>query len=259
MRLKIYSCFFILLFLFTLPSCDESADNSVIPATSSQTIVVVTDSVDDSHGTLYCFERQNSTANWEMVGEEMPVVVGENGLGWGEGLEKPTNLFDYSAKQEGDGRSPAGIFNLSLVFGRTPKDQMSDLKMPYLPLTEGIECVDDQNSKYYNQIVDRDEIGSENVDWKSSEKMYHYDTCYELGVFVDHNLNPPKKGFGSCIFLHIWSDPDDSTAGCTAMEQINMYEIAQWLDIEKQPVLIQLTKRSYQSVLEEWGLPDINQ
>jgi hypothetical protein len=42
------------------------------------------------------------------------------------------------------------------------------------------------------------------------------------------------------------------------MKQTNMHKIAQWLDIEKHPLLIQLTKEAYQSVLEEWGLPDIN-
>ena len=146
---------------------------------------------------------------------------------------------------------------MSFVFGHKPEDQMSGLKMPYIHITEQTECVDDVNSEYYNQVVNRDEIEPESIDWESSEKMYNYDTCYELGVFVDHNLNPPKKGFGSCIFLHIWTDPEDSTAGCTAMEQISMNEIAYWLNIEKQPVLIQLTKQSYQSVLEEWGLPKI--
>jgi len=40
---------------------------------------------------------------------------------------------------------------------------------------------------------------------------------YRLGVFVEHNTKPRRAGFGSCIFLHIWSGPTEPTIGCTAM------------------------------------------
>ena len=175
----------------------------------------------------------------------------------GSGIHDSSNIFNYPIKKEGDGRSPAGIFNLSLVFGYETEDQMANLKMPYLQITDMAECIDDVNSEYYNQIVQRDEI--ENVDWESSEKMKSYDVYYQLGVVVDHNCDPIKKEDGSCIFLHNWLNPNETMAGCTAMDPIQMKEIVDWLNIDRQPILIQLTKQSYNALVEEWELPIITQ
>ena len=54
-------------------------------------------------------------------------------------------------KAEGDGRSPAGVFPLGRGFGFAPASEASWLKLPYLPVVEGIECVDDSASTVYNQ------------------------------------------------------------------------------------------------------------
>jgi len=110
---------------------------------------------------------------------------------------------------------------------------------------------------YYNQIISRKNFDISDVDWKSSEKMYYYNIYYKLGVFVDQNSDPVEYGFGSCIFLHNWDNPNEAMAGCTAMHPQKMKEIVRWLDIEKHPILIQLTKQSYISVMEKWKLPDI--
>ena len=258
MRLKKYSYYFILSFLFLLFSCEKTTTSQAIPASSFQAILVLTDSLSDSSGILYYFERERTDSKWNVLNEKIPVVLGRSGLGWGIGLHDSTNKFNYPIKQEGDGRSPAGIFNLSFVFGYKPKDQMHDIKMPYVHITEMVECVDDINSKYYNQVVSKDKIESEKIDWKSSEKMYYYDIYYEIGVFVDHNVNPQKKKHGSCIFLHNWDNPNEAMSGCTAMEPKNMHKIVKWLNKEKQPVLIQLTRQTYIALQKEWALPNIN-
>jgi len=191
------------------------------------------------------------------IGKNVSVVLGRSGLGWGKGIHDSSNIFHYPIKIEGDGRSPAGIFNLSSVFGYAPEEQINNLKMPYTHITEIVECIDDVNSEYYNQIVRRDKIEKEKVDWESSEKMYFYDIYYELGVIVDHNIDPIEKGAGCCIFLHNWSNPNETMSDCTAMEPTNMQEIIQWLNIDNQPVLVQLTKHSYIALVKKWALPDI--
>ena len=128
------------------------------------------------------------------------------------------NTFNYPVKQEGDGRSPAGVFHLNSVFGYKPADQMKKLKMPYLHLTQMTECIDDPNSRYYNQIIFRNKIAeTDQVDWKSSEKMREMGHCFELGVVVEYNHDPIQHGAGSCIFLHNWLNQHNTTAGCTAM------------------------------------------
>jgi L,D-peptidoglycan transpeptidase YkuD (ErfK/YbiS/YcfS/YnhG family) len=45
-------------------------------------------------------------------------------------------------------------------------------------------------------------------------------------------------GKGSAIFLHIWSGPNGSTAGCVALDEINLLSILQWLDKAKQPRML---------------------
>ncbi len=245
----------IIFFILAFYSCQSKSNDSVIPKTSGQSILVLTDSLEATKGFLYYFERESEVASWKIIGNEIPVVIGRNGLGWGSGIHDSSNIFNYPIKIEGDGRSPAGVFNLSFVFGYDVKKQLPNLKMPYLQITDMAECIDDINSEYYNQIVNRNEI--ENVDWESSEKMKSYGIYYQLGVVVDHNSDPIKNGAGSCIFLHNWDNPNEAMAGCTAMEPAKMKDIVDWLNIDKQPVLIQLTKQSYTIVLKEWDLPNL--
>ena len=59
------------------------------------------------------------------------------------------------------------------------------------------------------------------------------------------------------IGKHNWDNPNEAMAGCTAMEPAKMKDIVDWLNIDKQPVLIQLTKQSYTIVLKEWDLPNL--
>jgi D-alanyl-D-alanine dipeptidase len=233
---------------------NKSHDDSGL---SLHSIMVLTDSINASSGYLYYFERAGAEPDWKMMGNIIPVVLGRSGLGWGIGPHDSTNIHKYPIKQEGDGRIPAGIFKLSFVFGYKTEEQMLDLKMPYLYITEVIECVDDANSEYYNQIVSTEKIKPAKVDWQSSEKMHYYDTYYELGVFVEHNSAPVKLNHGSCIFLHNWANPNETMLGCTAMDPTNMAKIVYWLNIEKQPVLVQLTKESYMILLKKWELPEI--
>ncbi|HEX3559206.1 MAG TPA: L,D-transpeptidase family protein [Pyrinomonadaceae bacterium] len=215
---------------------------------SQQLILVTTRDWDAVEGTLLRFERKDSKAEWQQIGEEIPVVVGRNGLGWGAGV----NVLKGNGpvKKEGDGKAPAGVFRLSTAFGFAGK--APGLNMPYTSLTPTVECVDDVNSRRYNLIVDRNRVS--NVDWVSSEKMRVVDG-YRWGVVVDHNASPPVAGRGSCIFLHIWAGPEKGTAGCTAMEQPNLEAIVHWLDAKKNPLLVQLPEAEYTRLRSIWKLP----
>ena len=253
-----FSYFSVILSLCLPIFCADANDTTPIPSSCRQIILVLTDSLKATNGTLYYFERDCTQTEWILSNEKIPVVIGRNGLGWGLGLHDDSNILDLPIKEEGDGRSPAGVFNLSSVFGYKPADQMRKLKMPYIHITEMSECIDDVTSKYYNQIVSREKIEKvENVDWQSSEKMSLAGIYYELGVMVDHNYDPIKKGAGSCIFLHNWANPDETTAGCTEAEPIKMKEIVYWLDESRSPVLIQLTKQIYIDHIKDWELPKI--
>lgn len=218
-------------------------------ASSKQIVVVITDSWDAVNGVLHYYERSDLDAKWKAVSPKTSIVVGRTGLAWGVGLHSAA-LGKGPFKKEGDGKSPAGVFGLSAVFGSTPANSAKFLKMPYVFVDSTDVCVDDVNSKYYNRILSKRDVKQ---DWKSAENML--DDAYKWGVVVEHNANPRKAGDGSCIFLHIWSGPSRGTAGCTALDEQKLLSLLRWLDPAAHPVLVQLTKAEYQRLSKEWGLP----
>jgi len=223
-----------------------------IPDNSKQMILVLTDSAISTKGKLIYFERQNAKSPWKKISDTIPVLLGRNGLGWGRGL----NNIDSSKlpiKTEGDGRSPAGVFQLGEAFGYSSAYEMKGLKISYIPITEMVECIDDIKSIYYNQIVTRDEV--EDVDWQSSEKMFFAEIWYQQGIVVKQNINPTIGGTGSCIFLHNWSQPNETTAGCTEMQPSKLKEIIYWLDASSDPILVQLTQQLFNVYQKPWNLP----
>jgi D-alanyl-D-alanine dipeptidase len=212
-------------------------------------IVVTTPDWDAVQGTLTRYER--SGGGWQVVAEAIPVVVGREGLAWDPALvrEHPA-LYPGPVKHEGDGRSPAGVFQLKRgTFGFASALPGSRV---YIPLTPAIECVDDPDSRYYTQIIDRTRVGQ--VDWKSSEKMRSIPQ-YRWGVVVNYNMDHPVRGDGSCVFLHQWSGPSAGTAGCTAMAAENIEEIVRWVDGNVRAILVQLPKTEYQRLRSHWQLP----
>jgi len=223
-------------------------------AGSTQLLVVTTADWSSVPGTMRRFERANPHSPWVLLQTPNPVVVGRNGLGWGEGLNPPASTTG-PIKREGDGKSPAGVFLLSSAFGAAEPAAIKNLKLPYLPLTEFIECVDDAMSRYYNSIVDRGMVVA--IDWNSSEKMRAVGARYRLGVVVDHNVNPRIPAHGSCIFLHIWQDARTGTSGCTAMEDRQIESLVGWLDPSAHPVLVQLPEMEYVRLQSSWALPKL--
>lgn len=213
-----------------------------------QLVVVTTPDWNDIHGKLYRYER--SKIGWTRVGEPFSVVIGRKGLGWGLGTVSSLRKPGDPVKQEGDGRSPAGVFPIGAGFGYD--SQKPDwMKLPYIPLTSATECVDDAKSEYYNAVVDR--VATLKPDWDSSEKMRSIDV-YRWGVVVNQNAAHQRSG-GSCIFLHIWHGPERPTAGCTAMEESQLEELIRWLDPSANPSMVALPQAEYDRLRSEWQLP----
>lgn len=252
MMKKLFVIIFCLSLFVAIARAQENA--KPIPAACQQLVLVVTPSYEATQGRLFKFERRKNSTAWKKVGEPIPIVLGRAGLGWGEGLHSSIPN-DRPVKREGDGRSPAGAFALSTAFGFASTKEMGELHLPYLQITEGFECVDDGASQHYNTLVDRNKLGAS--DWQSSEKMFLIKHDYRLGVFVEHNTKPSRPGYGSCIFLHIWSKPTEPTIGCTAMDDAEMEAIIKWLRAEAAPVLVQLPREEYAGVRAEWHLPGL--
>lgn len=218
---------------------------------SLQALVVTTKDWTSVTGSARLFERKDLKSDWKAVGETFPVVVGTNGLSWGDYDLTPSAAVKY--KKEGDATAPAGLFPLTAAFGAGTKPNAVEL--PYTKLDQYTECVDDVKSGFYNRIVNRMQVG--NFDWKSSEKMLAAGEQYELGIFVAYNTYPVEKTRGSCIFLHIWKDAASGTTGCTAMERRHLERIVAWASPQKTPYLIQMPEAEYNRHRKTWKLPKL--
>ena len=213
---------------------------STLLFSSQQILLVVSDDFNTSKARLFCFEDEL------LIYKNITVNIGKNGLGWGLGLSKIKHQEDEPLKYEGDKKAPAGIFKLTKIFGYK---KSVNFKMPYLYTSQNLICVDDSNSKYYNQII------SMKGDEKSFEFMKREDEQYKLGIVVEHNKKALNRR-GSCIFIHIEKGVGKGTAGCTSMSYQDIKKVVEWLDSEKEPLLIQVPKKYMPKILELY--PSLN-
>jgi D-alanyl-D-alanine dipeptidase len=212
---------------------------------TKQLVVVTTDSWNNIEGRMSVYEHKGNY--WEPVFTQIPIVTGRSGMAWGKGLHKE-ELNRGKLKKEGDGNSPAGIFQLSGLFGY--EDILS--KMSSLKVDIKTFCVDDSKSAYYNQIVTIDTVKK---DWTSAETMRMKSDVYKFGIFVDYNVKPAIPTMGSCIFMHIWSGNTEPTAGCTAMKESDILKLIGFLDKKKNPILVQVPQSEYNKLKVVYKLP----
>ena len=216
-----------------------------IPKQTKQLVTAVVEDWQSTHAQLTLWQR--TLAGWEPIGQPWPAVLGKSGSGWGIGLSPPGR--EGPVKKEGDMKSPAGVFAFRTVYGYADEGPKA-WRMPYDAATD-LECIDDPASDHYTKIVDRKQIAS---DWQSSEQMRRDDELYEWVLDVAHNPDA-KPGAGSSIFLHIWSGPESTTAGCTAMEKTKLETLLAKLDPANQPLYVLLPRSEYRAVAPVWGLP----
>lgn len=130
--------------------------------------------------------------------------VGENGI---------------DKEKEGDRKTPTGTFELPLAFGIAPNP---GAKVPYVQINEDLYWCGDQ--AYYNQLINI----KEHPHSCEGEHLIDYGTQYEYGMFLDYN-KACVYGKGSAIFLHC-KGPEPYTAGCIAVNQLNMRKILQTVE-----------------------------
>jgi uncharacterized protein YijF (DUF1287 family) len=228
-------------------------ERAPISALRTQLIRVVSNGWADMHAELRRYAREPGGA-WREVGRGLPVVLGRSGYGWGDGLHgsgAPAARRGGAApiKREGDGRSPAGVFEVGPAHGYVGAREAA-LAIPYTQADESQRCVDDPRSRHYNRVLSQREV---EVDWSSAEHMRRPDDLYELAIEVGHNRAPVTAGHGSCIFLHVWASPDTPVTGCTALDKTALYTLARWL--RPNAVLVALPRSEYAALARAWGLP----
>ncbi len=216
-----------------------------------QLIVAVSKDWEATTATLYTFEKRDD--GWHQTELQSQVNLGRTGLAWGKGLHpEQTGL----SKKEGDGKAPAGIFDLGIAFGYL---KSVNTAMPYQQMSATDYCMDVNGSPLYNQIVDQAVVGKEATKG-SSEAMrldiHHNQNMYKKGLVVKHN--PANvSGQGSCIFMHLWKGQGKPTAGCTSMPENVMDRLLAWLDKAQHPLYVALPEAEYLAKKQQWALPDI--
>lgn len=185
----------------------------VAPGTRQLVFVRRSDSV-PTHVGVQAWERNHDT--WQQAFPPMTGVIGRNGFA------------AAGAKREGDGKTPSGIYPIRRAFGYADSIKTG---LEYRRAGNDDFWVDDPESPQYNQWIHGTPKAA------SFERMKRDDDFYKLGAVIEYNTDPVVPGRGSAIFLHLWSGPDSTTAGCVALSENDVSTLLQWLDRSKNPII----------------------
>jgi L,D-peptidoglycan transpeptidase YkuD (ErfK/YbiS/YcfS/YnhG family) len=238
------------LLTFATVGCGSTLGLSPIPSDTRQAIVVQVDSWEATTGVLYRASKVHG--QWNIVGTSVPAQLGKNGLAWGVGLHEAYIQDDESSittpyKHEGDGRSPAGVFNIGDAYGSAAELSQTS-RWPYHTNPGDFVCIDDMTSEHYNSVQVK---GS--GEWSSSQPIAADDA--PLTLAIRNNQEPVVPGKGSCTFLLSTTSKNGGTQGSTAIDESALNEIFEWLDPDMNPVLIQLPAQFAEGKRDAWGLP----
>lgn len=229
---------------------------AAVPTNCTQAIIGIADGWNSSQVTLSVVEK-NSKGEWVRVLGPYQGRLGRNGLIWGLGLH--INARGASIKKEGDGRSPAGVFDIGglWVTHKTPVKHHSSI--PYVKVGPNDLWITNTNdARYYNRHVRLDHPAK--TEWELKEQMRQTDYPHSIKMLICHNTPERKGGVqvgrGSSIFFHIWRNEGKSpTAGCTSMEEKNLRTIIARLNPLRHPVYILLPRAEYAALRKSWRLP----
>ena len=229
---------------------------AAVPTNCTQAIIGIADGWNSSQVTL-SFVEKNSKGEWVRVLGPYQGRLGRNGLIWGLGLH--SNARGASIKKEGDGRSPAGVFDIGglWVTHKTPVKHHSSI--PYVKVGPNDLWITNTNdARYYNRHVRLDHPAK--TEWELKEQMRQTDYPHSIKMLICHNTPERKGGVqvgrGSSIFFHIWRNEGKSpTAGCTSMEEKNLRTIIARLNPQRHPVYILLPRAEYAALRKSWRLP----
>ena len=114
-------------------------------------------------------------------------------------------------KIEGDKKTPKGLYNIGELYFRKDKIKNFFTKLKCKEIKKNMGWCDDVLSKKYNKIIKI----KKNIKY---EKLFRADNKYDLLIPIKYNFNKPKKGLGSCIFIHLTQNYKP-TNGCIALKK----------------------------------------
>lgn len=152
------------------------------------------------------YYKKDEDGSWNLAWKEA-AIVGRKGIS--------------ADKREGDGKTPAGTYGLTMAFGL--KEDPGSI-LPYHKIVKGDYWVDDSASPYYNRLVNTSQIPP---NWNSAENMIATSPYYNYALAL--NYNPDCiPGMGSAIFLHCFTaSADNGSAGCIRLPEARAMELVQ--------------------------------
>jgi L,D-peptidoglycan transpeptidase YkuD (ErfK/YbiS/YcfS/YnhG family) len=183
---------------------------------TAQQLIIVWQRPGDSlhHAWLTVWERKGT--HWKKIKHSVRAAVGKNGIA------------AAGTKIEGDGKTPAGWYNLGRLFSYLSTVSTS---LPVTQLTKADKWIDDPASPAYNQYVRGETTAAsyENLLLKSDD--------YKYCMVIEYNTQPVVSGKGSAIFFHLSNPAMGPTAGCVAIPEKSMLPILQWMQPNQQRVI----------------------
>jgi len=185
---------------------------------AQQVIVVDAPSAASTTATLYTFE--NDGTGWYQAFAPMPARDGENG--WIAG----------SARHEGDGTTPEGIYPIgSTIYGTNPDP---GTHFAYHQLVCGDWWDEDASSPRYNTFQ-HVACGTTPSFGGGSEALWTEGNAYPSMAVIDFNT-PSTGPIGSGIFLH--ADLGVPTQGCVSLPYGDLVTVLKWLSPSLHPVVV---------------------
>ena len=114
-------------------------------------------------------------------------------------------------KNEGDKKTPKGLFSLGNVYYRKDRNLKPITKLHSIPITKKMGWCNDIKNKKYNKLI---KISNST----RHEKMFRKDYKYDYIIPINYNTKNTKIGKGSAIFIHL-SKTYKKTAGCVALKK----------------------------------------
>ncbi|ACD82277.1 Uncharacterized conserved protein [Methylacidiphilum infernorum V4] len=218
-----------------------------------QLITVVVPSSNVFEGYMRFFQRIGEGEQWIADSDFVPVLIGRNGLSWGKGLHEPQQ---GEQKKEGDGKTPAGIFNLGLIMGIADELPPGSQWPLYHKKTSLDAWVEDPTLAHYNHLVTIQDSTSP-PDWFEKQRLRIEDPHLEWMVFIEHNYPDSIPGLGSAIFLHERYGEHVPTSGCVAMQKEKLVELIRWISYSSKPKIVILSVPDYARLQSPWDLPPL--
>lgn len=121
-------------------------------------------------------------------------------------------------KREGDGASPAGIWQMKRLFYRADRLTAPRTRLPCIALKPQDGWCDAPQHPLYNRPVTRPFVASHEALWRE-------DHVYDIIVELNHNDHPIVPGLGSAVFFHLAHDDYRPTEGCVAISLTDMQNV----------------------------------